>query len=159
MNSLQSEWSILHADIERYARYSLAIKLFSVFISVVAVSFLVYEWFSIAVILVLWLQDGIWVTFQNRIETRVLMVERQIQTVPDLNSDSDRDKAFSEKQSIDTTGKTSAFQLYSQWQEKRLGTGGTILEYVKNSLRPTVAYPYVVIVVLMLIVFQYAVLS
>ena len=132
MNDFQNEWAILHADIEKYERFSLLIKLFSVLISVLCIAYLVNAWFSMALILVLWLQDGIWKTFQKRMETRIVYIEKELQS--EVN-----DKAF---------------QFYSQWEEQRQGAKGLIKEYLSNSVKPTVAYPYAIIILLMLVFYK-----
>ena len=43
---------------------------------------------------------------------------------------------------------TRPFQLHTQWQGQRASTVGLLLEYAKSALRPTVAFPYAVLVVL-----------
>ena len=131
MNNFQHEWAILHADIEKYERFSLVIKLFGVFVCVLSIAYSITESYSIILILILWLQDGIWKTFQKRLETRIMFIENQLQITADEN--------------------TSAFQLYSQWLDKRQGMSGLIKEYLLSAARPTIAYPYVLLVLLMVI--------
>ena len=89
---------------------------------------LIVSAFIVLFILVLWLQNGIWQTFQGRLEKRVLFIEQKLQNIN--NSDD------------------MAFQLYSQFQEQRFGAVGLVNEYCINSLKPTVAYPFVVLVVM-----------
>ena len=128
MNKLQNEWNILHQDIEKYARFSLLIKLFSVLICLFAFAYDLSAWLTIFFILILWLQNGIWQTFQARLEKRILFIEQQLQNI--TNSDD------------------MAFQLYSQFQEQRLGAVGLVKEYCISSLKPTVAYPFVLLVII-----------
>jgi len=135
MNNFQNEWAIIHSDIEKYERFSLVIKLVSVVISVIFITHSINEWFAIAVILVLWLQEGIWKTFQKRLETRIIMVEDELQT----NSDED--------------GK--AFQLYTQWDKQRQNISGLIKEYLSSAAKPTVTYPYLILIVLMVVLYLY----
>jgi len=130
-NDFQDEWVIFHDNIEKYERLSLVIKLVSVLISVFSIAFVANGWIVVAVILVLWLQDGIWKTFQKRLEARIVVIERA------LKNESDED--------------IMAFQLYSQWEDKRQGVTGLAKEYLLNSIKPTVAYPYAFLVLLMLI--------
>ena len=132
MNDFQQEWGVLHGDIERYERLSLGIKLFSVLVCLTAISGLADGLFVITLILVLWLQDGIWKTFQSRLETRIVFVERKL--AADGSTEGD-----------------AAFQLYSQWERQRPGVAGLIKAYVFSALKPTVAYPYVLLVALLLI--------
>ncbi len=130
MNNFQNEWAILHGDIEKYERFSLFIKLFSVLICLLSMAFPVDGWFAMPLILILWLQDGIWKTFQKRMEKRIVFVEQALQNTSGEN--------------------ISAFQFYSQWEDERQGAVGLIKEYLFNAAKPTVAYPYVPLVFLML---------
>lgn len=130
MNDLKKEWAILHGDIEKYERFSLVIKLCSVLVSVLCIAYLFYIWLSVAFILVLWLQDGIWKTFQKRMEARILFIENKLKDNADDNSE--------------------AFQFYSQWENTRQGIVGLVKEYLSNSVKPTVAYPYVILISLVL---------
>jgi len=133
-SNFQDEWMILHGDIEKYEKFSLVIKLVSVLASVFSVALVDSEWIAVTVILVLWLQDGIWKTFQKRLETRIIFVEQKLKNKSDRNH--------------------TAFQLYSQWGDKRQGVVGLVKEYLLNSLKPTVAYPYAFLVLLVLIYYQ-----
>lgn len=126
MNDLQKEWAILHADFEKYERFSLFIKLFSVLISVLGFIYLANGLFASIFIFILWLQDAIWKTFQKRLEARIIYIEQQLQSAPDSGG--------------------KAFQFYSQWQNQRSGVVGLIKEYLSSAAKPTVAYPYVLLV-------------
>jgi len=130
MIDLQNEWAIIHRDIESYARFSLLIKLVSILICTLAIVFSIKTFSSIFIILVLWLQDGIWKTFQQRLENRILLIESNIQNKRDDNP----------------------FQLYSEWKNKRLKNILLIKEYCFNSLKPTIAYPYAVLISLLLLI-------
>ncbi len=127
MNDFQKEWIVIHNDIEKYERFSLLIKLFTLFISVFSLAFSINVLFCTFIIMVLWLQEGIWKTFQSRLQTRILLLEQEIRT----------------------KGTNPAFQLYSQWQNERLGMITLIREYLFNSLKPTVAYPYAILIILL----------
>lgn len=134
MNDLQNEWVIIHGDIEKYERFSLTIKLFSVLVSALLIAYVVDKWVAVVLILVLWLQDGIWKTFQKRLEIRIVYIEQKLQNKTDKNS--------------------LAFQLYSQWEDKRRGVTELIKEYLINAAKPTVAYPYALLALLMLFFYQ-----
>jgi len=131
MNNLQDEWEILHTGIEKYEQLSLGIKLCCVIVVVLCFAYSLNVWLSLLLICLLWLQDGIWKTFQKRQEARINFLEKSICENPDSNE--------------------GAFQFYSQWEDQRQGTAGLIIEYAKNSLKPTVAYPYIVLVFLYLV--------
>jgi len=128
MNDFQNEWAIIHNDIEKYQRFSLIIKLFSILICTLSITTSINPFVTIFIILILWLQDGIWKTFQQRLESRILIIESNIKNKTDNNS----------------------FQLYSEWQENRSGAIKLVTEYMFNSLKPTVAYPYIVLISLLL---------
>ena len=130
MKDLQNEWTILHADIEKYERFSLVIKLFSVFICTLSMALHIDGRFTIALIFILWLQDGIWKTFQQRLEARILFIEHNL-----CSEAEDHNRAF---------------ELYSQWEDKRPGVVGLIKEYLVNSAKPTVVYPYALLILLVL---------
>jgi len=120
---LNEEWKLLHQDFERYDRYSLLIKLTAIASSLIVIGLGIMLWVTIFFILVLWLQEGIWRTVQGRTGERLLTLEKLIK--------SDDQK--------------SAMQFYSTWEAGRQGTIGLIKEYLRNALRPTVAYPYVLL--------------
>ena len=85
-------------------------------------------------LLVLWLQDAIWKTFQSRIEVRLLQLEEYL----------------SGDQSLDRTDQ-KPYQFNSQYIETRLGTIGLIKEYLRQAIRPTVAYPHVILLALVIL--------
>jgi len=130
MNDFQNEWAIIHNDIEKYERFSLIIKLFSILICTLSITSSSNPFVTIFIILVLWLQDGIWKTFQQRFESRILIIESNIKNKTDNNS----------------------FQLYSEWQANRSGAIKLVTEYILNSLKPTVAYPYIVLISILLVI-------
>lgn len=87
--------------------------------------------FIVLVLVVLWLQDAIWKTFQSRIEPRLLQIEKYI----------------SEK------SEESVFQFNSEYHRDRLSGISLIKEYVRQSIRPTVVFPHIVLILILL--FQY----
>ena len=129
MSDYQQEWAILHADIEKYERYSLLIKLTAALSSVLCEAFSMSLWFTIPVILVMWLQEGIWKTFQGRLGARIVYIEREIENKAKVED---------------------PFQLYTQWEAQRPGIIGLIREYILSSLKPTVAFPYIILVALVI---------
>jgi len=131
MNSYQHEWAILHGNIESYEKFSLIIKLFCVSVSVFLIAYDINAWFAVVLVSVLWLQDGIWKTFQKRLEDRIKLIEQKMQLKPD-----DDDVAF---------------QLYSQWENNRTGLSEMIKEYYSSAIKPTVAYPYIIFIPLLLL--------
>ncbi len=130
-NLLNEEWQILHQDYERYDRYSLLIKLAAILSSLIVIGLTIHLWIALIFILVLWLQEGIWRTVQTRTSERLLALEQLIKR--------DDQKA--------------AMQFYSDWQATRRGTTGLIKEYMRNALRPTVAYPYTVLLGILITIY------
>ncbi len=131
MNSYQHEWAILHGNIESYEKFSLIIKLFCVFLSVFLIAYDINTWFAVVLVSILWLQDSIWKTFQKRLEDRIKLIEQKMQ----LSADDDG----------------VAFQLYSQWYNRRSGLFEMFKEYFSSAIKPTVAYPYILFIPLLLI--------
>jgi len=128
--SFTQEWAILHNDHEKYERYSLIIKLVNILICftglVSGMSF-----FPVIILLgVVWLQDGIWKTYQSRMSERILLVERYI------------------KEEITTGSNEVAFQFYSEWEKGPRSASALVKEYIRNALRPTVAYPHIILIIL-----------
>jgi len=127
---LAKEWEILHKDHEKYDRYSLLIKLVTVLVCLLSIGLAAPLWLALIFIMVLWLQEGIWRTVQSRTSERLLSIEAMLKE-PDNQS---------------------AMQFYSNWEANRPGTVGLIKEYLFNAIRPTVAYPYIILVGINLIV-------
>lgn len=125
MDLAKREWAILHRDYERYERTALLIKLFAVTISLLCWVFALGILITNIFVLVLWLQEGIWKTYQARIGARLILVEKMLAEPP---ATQDR-----------------PFQLYTAWNANRRGAFRLVFEYISNSLRPTVAFPYVVL--------------
>ncbi|PCI59941.1 MAG: hypothetical protein COB35_10270 [Gammaproteobacteria bacterium] len=127
---LQLEWLALHRDNEKYEHYSLLIKLTTITLTFIGIIMQQPALLIINFIFILWLQDSIWKTYQGRTSERILLLEQAI---------------------IDDKQSTTAFSFYRQWQEKRPNIFNLVLEYIKSSMRPTVAYPYVALIILTLI--------
>jgi len=115
--ALQQEWLLLQAQHEQYELWTLAIKLTAVLLAAFApVSTLLL----LALLALLWLQDAIFKTFQARLAERLLRVERAL-----------REPASA-----------AAMQFNSEWQAQRPGVGGLLTAYLRAACRPTVAFPY-----------------
>jgi len=129
-NLLSQEWTSLHQDHERYDRYGLLIKLTAVLTCLISLGLAMNLWLALVFVLVLWLQEGIWRTVQTRTSERLLVIENML------------------AESVDQTG----MQFYSNWEATRPDTSGLIKEYLRNAIRPTVAYPYVILLGMEIIV-------
>lgn len=88
--------------------------------------------YLVFIVCVLWLQDGIWKTFQSRIEQRLYIVEEYLAKV-----DSKDDSIL-------------AFQFNRQFLASRPNSIGLIKLYVHQSLRPTIAFPYIILLPLLM---------
>lgn len=122
-NLLRQEWQTLHQDHERHDRYGLLIKLTAVIVCLLSLALGMTLWLALIFVLTLWLQEGIWRTIQARTSDRLLVVERLLAQ----------------------PGEQAGLQFYSAWQATRPGTAALVKEYLRNALRPTVAYPYVIL--------------
>lgn len=132
---LLEQWQTLHNSHEQYEQYALIIKLLAVIatlcIYISSLSILI----SLALIAVLWLQEGIWKTFQSRAADAIIGIEERL-AISDSEQSNDSEQPF---------------LLYKQWQANRPNAKALINEYIKNSLKPTVLYPYLPLLLLIVI--------
>ncbi|MGZ3240003.1 MAG: hypothetical protein ACXWJK_06390 [Burkholderiaceae bacterium] len=128
---LAQEWNTLQNNIEQYEKGGLLIKLTGVALYVAGLTFVHHAIVISMLIGVIWIQEGIFRTFQSRLVERILRIEQLI------------------KQDTPTTH--AAYQLYSEWLAGRAGTVSLIKEYALSMSRPTVAFPYVVLILINLV--------
>ena len=124
---LATEWALLQNHFDSYEKCSLAIKLISIIVVALASMFNGINGVVVTLLLVLWLQDAIWKTFQGRAEVRLLQLEHLLE---DTNNDS------------------QAYQFNRQYLANRPSTLGLIVEYLLQATRPTMAFPYVVLLLI-----------
>jgi len=129
--ALQQEWRVLQDNHERYEGDSLYIKLVAVVLVGAGVAVGLEGWFLGLLVLVLWLQEGIFKTFQARLGERLLQLEGLMQQ--------------------DAPPPGSAFLLYTGWLARRAGTAGLLGEYAASAARPTVAFPYAVLLLILVV--------
>ena len=132
---LQNEWITLQTQYDSYEKCSLAIKLFSILLCCILVFALDAGVWSLLVVVILWLQDAIWKTFQCRIGHRLEVVEQAIQ-----------DNPHHVPEHLLHTG----MQFNLAWNQSRPRAISLVSEYIKQSFKPTVAYPYVVLIALII---------
>lgn len=120
---LSLEWQTLQNQFDSYEKYSLIIKLVAIFTTALALGFEFNLLVTVLIVGVFWLQDGIWKTFQGRFETRLLAIEA----------------------ALAANHNETGCQFNQQYQQSANSGLGLITEYLKQSLRPTVMYPYVVL--------------
>ena len=124
--ALGQEWVTLQNNYEHYESGALMVKLAAVVSFFAAVAIGLAPWLLCLMVLVLWLQEGIFKTCQSRLGERLVKVER-------LLADGSVERG-------------QAFQLHSTWLAQRPGLAGLLREYAASALRPTVAFPYAVLV-------------
>jgi len=125
-NLFHHEWLALQGSFESYERWALLLKLSGVALMGLALACGVGPLWSAAGVALLWLQEGMLRTAQQRVCQRLLRVETALRS-PDGAAG-------------------SAFQLHTEFEAGRPGTLGLVQQYLRNACRPTVAYPYVVLV-------------
>lgn len=126
MNPLHHEWLALQSQHERYEGLALVVKL-----AAFAICFLVSDTtLSLALLALLWLQEAVLKTFQGRLGDRLLVVEAGLKSGADV----------------------AAMQLHSDWLAGRPRGLGLALQYLKSALRPTVALPYPLLMLLSVVV-------
>jgi hypothetical protein len=135
-DDLVKEWQQLHNSYEKYEHFALVIKLVAIALTLFLIVLIQPMTISLLMLAILWLQEGIWKTYQARINDRVELIEIALL---DIKLE---DKNFADKKD------TIAFQFYNQWSEKRAGSAALIKEYIKNSIKPTVVYPYVPLMII-----------
>lgn len=121
---LSQQWQTLHNNYESYEQYSLIIKLVSISLTVLAMTLAVNIMLLFFIIAILWLQEAIWKTYQSRLSDVIIELEKE--------SD-------------------GAYPLYSQWQENRPSTVKLVNEYINSALKPTVAFPYAPLMVIVFV--------
>lgn len=119
--ALSQEWITLQNNHEYYETGGLLLKLAGVAIWGVGMAWGRHELLVDLLVLILWIQEGVYRTFQARLGERILRIEAL------LGWD-------------DADG--MAFRLHSEWLANRPGMAGLLIEYGKSTLRPTVAFPY-----------------
>ncbi len=117
------EWAVLQPLYERYEWSALVIKLLAVTLFSVGLAIDMPMPWLVLLCLVWWLQEAIFKTYQARLGTRLLRIEQWIAG----------DAAAATLQ---------FFQLHRDWSAQRAGSLGVLSEYLRSASRPTVAFPY-----------------
>lgn len=126
--ALSQEWTTLQNNHERYESGALWIKLVAVLLFFTGAAIALEPWLLCLLLLVLWLQEGIFKTWQSRLGSRLLEVERLL--------------------AEGSTAPETAFQLHTGWAAGRKGSTGLLAEYLASACRPTVAFPHLVLLAL-----------
>lgn len=120
--ALQQEWLALQSQHERYEALALAVKLAAFLATLLVLD----SALALALLALLWLQEAVLKTFQGRLGDRLLAIEPALKTGADA----------------------PAMQLHSDWLGSRPRGAGLVAEYLKSALRPTVALPYPLLMLL-----------
>lgn len=124
------EWITLQNNYEQYEKYGLLIKFASIALFVCSLALGLTVEIGVSLLLITWVQEGIFRTYQLRLGERILRVEELV------------------RQS--SVQPTLCYQLHSDWMAMRPGFSGLLAEYGNSMLRPTVAFPHVVLILLSL---------
>lgn len=122
---LGREWTTLQHDCERYEHGAMWIKLSAAALFALSIVFGLDTAVTALLMAVLWLQEAILRTSQSRLGARLMRVEAWL------------------REAEPPAG--IACQLYTEWTAMRQGTGALLTEYLGNAVRPTVAFPYAVL--------------
>jgi len=125
VNALHHEWLALQAQHERYEALALVVKL-AAFVATVMVP---DNTLALALLALLWLQEAVLKTFQGRLGDRLLVVEAALKA-----------------------GDGRPMQLHSDWLANRPRGAGMVAQYLKSALRPTVALPYPLLMLLVVLI-------
>ena len=128
--ALMQEWCALQHDHEQYEKNALLLKIVAIALCFIALAVVVDLLLVGLLIAAIWLQEAIVRTGQARLGQRLLQVEEQLRYVSPLPC--------------------LAFQLHSDWLARRGGGLKLLREYASNAVRPTVAFPYVALMVVLL---------
>ncbi len=126
MNALHQEWLALQTQHERYEALALGVKL----VAFAATVLVPDNTLAVALLALLWLQEAVLKTFQGRLGDRLLVVEAGLKA----------------------GGDAVAMQLHSEWLASRPRGIGLVTQYLKSALRPTVALPYPLLMLLVVVV-------
>ncbi|MBL8428496.1 MAG: hypothetical protein JNJ95_01215 [Dechloromonas sp.] len=115
------EWQTLQENHERHEQNALLIKVSCLALSIAGLAGgLALSWIAFTILLC-WIQEGIFKTYQARLSDRLLKIESLLgQTEPT----------------------EPPMQLHAEWASSRPGGGALITGYITSALRPTVAFPY-----------------
>lgn len=121
------EWQTLQDNHEQYEKSALLIKLACLALCMAGLAAHVPPaWIGVMVVLC-WVEEGIFKTYQSRLAERLLRVESLLRQVEPSSP---------------------AMQLHSEWAARRPGAIRLIAGYGASACRPTVAFPYLPILLI-----------
>jgi len=118
---LSHEWQILQGNHEQHEQNALYIKLACLALCLAGLATrLPLHWIGFTVLLC-WMQEGIFKTYQSRLADRLLLVEKQLRQAQATQP---------------------AMQLHTDWSANRPAGSALLVSYAVSTCRPTVAFPY-----------------
>lgn len=127
---LGKEWQTLQDNHEQHEQNALFIKLACLALCMAGLaSGLALIWIAFTVV-ICWIQEGIFKTYQSRLGDRLLSVEALL---------------------AQPNSTPSAMQLHTGWLASRPGGGALLGGYLISAVRPTVAFPYLPILLMLVL--------
>ena len=120
-----AEWCLLQNQFDSYEKHALILKLASITVVLLALLSQTANVFIAGLLLLIWMQDAIWKTFQSRIEQRLLRIEASL-----AGTSPERPGCL-------------PYQFNSEYLKGRGNQVSLLVEYARQALRPTVAFPHV----------------
>lgn len=124
---LAQEWQTLQGNHEAHEKTAQWIKLGSLAFALGGIALQLPLQAIACIVLLCWGQEAMLKTFQSRLGDRLLAIESMLRQ---------------------PSPGQAAMQLHSEWQASRPGQSGLISAYATNALRPTVAFPYLPLLLL-----------
>jgi hypothetical protein len=124
--ALGQEWITLQGNYEKHEHSRLLIKLTCIVLWAAGLALWPDRIEIVSMIFILWIQESIFSTFQSRLSERILRIERLF------------------KEGCEAAH--APYQLHSEWNDNRPGVAKLAAQYAANALKPTVAFPYVLLV-------------
>jgi len=118
------EWQTLQNNVEQHEKNALLIKLTCLTIFILSQSMGSPLLWATLIVLLCWGLESIFKTYQSRLGERLLKIEASIQQ----------------------GNENDGMQFHTHWQNNRARGAKLITEYAKHALKPTVAFPYAIIV-------------
>ncbi len=130
---LAAEWTQLLQQSDQYERNALYLKFLA--IALVGWAFVTTApgLGVLAIVGICWVSEGVLKTFQSRTDARILQLERAIR------------QEETEENKVDEM--IVPMQFFSDWERLRPSSIGLVKDYLLNALRPTVAFVYFALIV------------
>jgi hypothetical protein len=129
--ALGQEWITLQGNYEKHEHSRLLIKLTCIVLWAAGLALWPDRIEIASMIFILWIQESIFSTFQSRLSERILRIERLLKE--------------------ECEAKLAPYQLHSEWNDNRPGMAKLVAQYAANAIKPTVAFPYVLLVLLTIV--------